>query len=71
MTRHAEGVSSQAVTYTDASTEKRKKGSNAAVRLVMVERTRPVAILLLWTLTGVDLTRGGAVSGDSGVTFGR
>jgi hypothetical protein len=54
------------VTYTDASAEKRKKGSDAAVRPVMVERTRPVAILHLWTLARVDLTRDGMASGDSG-----
>jgi hypothetical protein len=58
------------VTYTDASAEKRKKGSDAAVRLVMVEQTRPIAILLLWTLTGVDLMHGGVASGDSGGASG-
>jgi hypothetical protein len=69
MTIHAGGASSQAVTYTDASAEKRKKGSNAVVCPVMVEQTRLVAILLIWTFTGVDQTRSGAASGDSGGTF--
>jgi BarA-like signal transduction histidine kinase len=50
------GASGQAVTYDDASAKKRKKGLDVVVRLVIIERMHPVAILHLWTLTGVDLT---------------
>jgi hypothetical protein len=59
------------VTYADASAKKRKKGFDGAMRLVIVEQTRLVAILHLWTLTRVDLTRNGVASGGSGDAFGR
>jgi hypothetical protein len=33
-----------------------QRGSNAGARSVMLERTRPIAILPLWMLSRVDLT---------------